>query len=67
MDFQTAVFERGLLDDMKEAVYTLTKIARSRKELQDFKYITILLVNRFMPLKTEESKVFAGNFSKQLK
>jgi len=64
MDFQTAVFERGLLDDMKEAVYTLTKIARSRKELQDFKYITILLVNRFMPLKTEESKVFAGNFSK---
>ncbi len=64
MDFQIAVFKRGLLDNIKEAVYTLTKIARSRKELQDFKYITILLVNRFMPLKTKESKAFAGNFSK---
>ncbi len=64
IDFQIVVFERGLLDNIKEAVYTLTKIVRSRKELQDFKYITILLVNRFMPLKTKESKVFAGNFSK---
>jgi len=67
IDFQIAVFERGLLDDIKEAVYTLTKIARSRKEPQDFKYITTLLVNRFMPLKTKESKAFAGNFGKQLK
>ncbi len=67
IDFQIAVFKRGLLDDIKEAVYTLTKIARSRKEPQDFKYITTLLVNRFMPLKTKESKAFAGNFGKQPK
>jgi len=53
MDFQTAVFGRGLPDDMKEAVYTLTEIARSRKEPADFKYITTSLVNRFMSLKTE--------------
>jgi len=52
-DFQTAVFERGLLEHMEGVVYTLTEIQRSRNGLIDFKYITTSLVNRELFNKTE--------------
>ncbi len=67
IDFQIAIFEQGLLDEIEGAVYTLTEIARSKKEKVDFKYVTISLVNRYVSIKTEDTKAYAGNFGKQPK
>ncbi len=67
IDFQTAIFEQGLLDEMEGAVYTLTEIARSKKEKVDFEYVTISLVNRYVSIKTEDTKAYTGNFGKQPK
>ncbi len=67
MDFQTAIFEQGLPDEMEGAVCTLTEIARSKKEKVDFEYVTTSLVNRYVSIKTEDTKAYAGNFGKQPK
>lgn len=66
-DYQAAIFGRGLPEHMEGAVYTLSRIQRSKKEPIGFGYVTTSLENREVSVKTVEYKAFAGNFGKQPK